>query len=78
MEDNLASALAPGMILGFTRLSSLGSGTIDGGSVSGLTPGTAIGEVEEPLHTDPPLLVDLGVVGAWRKLHQGLAVTRAS
>ena len=68
----LAWALAPGMIPGFTRLSPLCSGTVDGGSVSGLAPGTAVGEVEEPLHADPPLLVDLGVVGARGKLHQGL------
>ena len=40
--------------------------------MSGLTPGTAVGEVEEFLHTGPPLLVDLGVVGAWWKLDQGL------
>ena len=40
--------------------------------MSGLAPGTVVGNVEEPLHADLPLLVDLGVVGARRKLHQGL------
>ena len=40
--------------------------------MSGLTPGTAVGEVEEFLHTGPPLLVDLGVISAWWKLDQSL------
>ena len=38
----------------------------------GLTPRTAVGEVEEFLDVGPPLLVDLGVVGARWKLDQGL------
>ena len=77
-RHRLAWALAPGMIPGFARLGPLGSGTVDGGSVSRPTPGTAIGEVEEPLQTDPPLLVDLGVVGVGGNCIRALVVTRAS
>ena len=62
------------MIPGLTCFSTLSFGTVDGGSVSGFTPGPAVGEVEEPRHTGPPLLVDLGVVGAQRELHQGLGI----
>ena len=40
--------------------------------MNGLTPGTTVGEVEEFLHTGPPLLVDLWVVGARWKLDQSL------
>ena len=40
--------------------------------MNGLTPGTVVGEVEEFLHTGPPLLVDLVVVGAGWKLDQSL------
>ena len=65
-------AISPRRLPGFSRLCSLGSGVVDGGGVNGLASGTAVGEVEEFLHTDPPLLVDLGVVGARRKLNQGL------
>ena len=65
-------AVASGRVPEFTRLRSLGSGAVDSGGVSGLTPRTAIDEVEEFLHAGPPLLVDLGVVGAQWKLDQGL------
>ena len=40
--------------------------------MNGLTPGTTVGEVEEFLHMGPPLLVDLGDVGARWRLDQGL------
>ena len=56
----------------FSRLCSLGSGAVDGRGVNGLAPGTAVGEVEEFLRTGPPLLTDLGVVGAGWKLDQSL------
>ena len=72
MNVLLAWAIFPGRVPGFSRLCSLGSGAVDGGGVNGLTPGTAVGEVEEFLHTGPPLLVDLGVVGAGWKLDQSL------
>ena len=65
-------AISPGRVPGFSRLCSLVSGAVDGGGVNKLTPGNTVGEVEEFLHTGPPLLVDLGVVGAWWKLDQGL------
>ena len=74
----LALALAPGMIPGFTHLRPFCSGTVDGGSVSGLAPGTAIGEVEEPLHAGPPLLVDLGIASARGNCIRDLAVTTVS
>ena len=47
-------------------------GIVDGGSLSGFNPRTTIGEVEEPLHSSPPFLVDLGITVGWRELHQGL------
>ena len=71
-RHGFAWAISPGRVPGFSRLYTLGSGTVDGGGMSGLTPGTAVGEVEELLHTGPPLLVDLGVVGAGWELDQSL------
>ena len=71
-RHGFAWAISPGRVLGFSRLCSLGFGAVDSGGVNGLTPGTAVGEVEDFLHTVPPLQVDLGVVGAGWKLDQSL------
>ena len=54
-RHGFAWAISPGRVPGFSRLCSLGSGAVDGGGVNGLAPGTAVGEVEEFLHTGPPL-----------------------
>ena len=72
IEDLSLHALSRGRVPGFLRLSSLGSGAVDGGGANGLTPRTAVGEVKEFLHMGSPFLVDLGVVGVGQKLDQSL------
>ena len=71
-RSRISWAFTPGENPGLPRSIPLDIRAVDGGSVSRLVPGASVGEVEKALDTGPPLLVDLGVVGARGELHQSL------